>query len=222
MDDVYIPDLKFDRFDIPEPAFDPGMYDNMNYNVDGGGGFEQERLRAALHGSTPGAGGTYKDAMFQLGLTPISDDGRRRGRISGRPESRGRLSERSSDPGSRGKLSDMLEELKSAEGLGGDMASFLPVVEEEEEREWQGPGQGGHLHESDFSLLEGSGPTMPTSDAARPDAAEHAQTLHVLASLRQLAGNTTVLSLDEATTGLSRLDAARTFAHVLGMFVSQH
>ena len=67
---------------------------------DPGSDVEAERLRAALHG-TPGAG-DYKDAMFQLGLTPASEDPNRPGsrhnkRFSGalrRDSTRGRLSER--------------------------------------------------------------------------------------------------------------------------------
>jgi hypothetical protein len=58
------------------------------------------RLRAALNG-TPG-GGDYRDAMFQLGLTPASGSdraslGRRRGRSSAglrRDSESGRLSEK--------------------------------------------------------------------------------------------------------------------------------
>lgn len=62
---------------------------------------ESERLRAALHG-TPG-GGSFKDAMFQLGLTPASDDrrrssdirlGRRLSGALGRDSRAGRLSEK--------------------------------------------------------------------------------------------------------------------------------
>lgn len=61
--------------------------------------FEAERLRAALNG-TPGGGADYKDAMFQLGLTPSEDlsmSGSRRGRFSNaslREFRGGRLSEK--------------------------------------------------------------------------------------------------------------------------------
>ena len=101
----------------------------------------------------------------------------------------------------------MLEDLQAAEG---DMAAALPAVGEEESE----PGKFRSLGISQFSLLEESGPSMAPTQLTGP-LEQHAKTLEVLASLRQLT-TSTELSLSQATIGLRRLEDAQVFSHILG------
>ena len=216
--------VEYDAFGRPHR---PGSLSHSG-GGDDGLDFEAERLRAALNG-TPGAAGDYKDAMFQLGLTPASDDNAVTGgsrpttrRFSAASHRSGRLSEKSSDPGSR-RLSDMLAELAAP----GDLAAALPAVGEEEhdEEAQRAVSGGGGGDVSQFTLLEESGPTLePVYSAVHNDgngnggggSKEHLQTIHVLRSLRDRS-TTAEVSLAQATKGLRRLEAAKVFAHVLGM-----
>ena len=186
----------------------------------GGEEFETERLRAALYG-TPGAG-NYRDAMFQLGLTPASDNENmmsgggignrgRHGRYSNASLSRrdsrgGRLSERSSDPGTH-RLSDLLEDMQAVEG---NLADALPLVGDD--GDGNGPGKE-NLNISQFRLVEESGPSMPHTQLTGP-MEQHSKTFQVLASLRSLT-TSLELSLNQATFGLNRMEAAQVFSHVL-------
>jgi hypothetical protein len=152
--------------------------------------------------------------MFQLGLTPASENenlsggvgGHRnkRGRFSNASlrDSRGRLSGRSDDlAGGSRTFEDILEDMQAE---GGNLADALPIVEGE------GGGDGGV---SQFNLVEESGPSMPHSQLTGP-MEQHSKTFQVLASLRSLT-TSNELSLSQATYGLTRLEAAQVFSHVL-------
>lgn len=101
----------------------------------------------------------------------------------------------------------MLEDLQAAEG---DLAAALPTVGEEDTE--HGRFRPGVL--SQFSLLEESGPSMPPTQLSGP-MEQHVQTLEVLTSLRSLTPSHE-LSLTQATLGLSRMEAAQVFSHILG------
>ena len=99
--DDYVPFPADDYVYFPAPDAEGAAFDafgRRSNDLGDGPEFEAERLRAALNG-TPG-GGDYKDAMFQLGLTPSEDlsmSGSRRGRFSNtsmREFRGGRLSEK--------------------------------------------------------------------------------------------------------------------------------
>lgn len=218
------------EFPIPDDYFPPpedynfggfpgggggGNYNNVNEEVE----YEAETLRAALHG-TPGAG-NYKDAMFQLGLTPASDQenmmsgshrGNHRGRFSNaslRDSRGGRLSGRSDDLGGPRLFEDILEEMQSQ---GGNLADALPIVGEDGGHIVVGGG-GSMGGVSQFKLIEESGPSMPHTQLSGT-MQQHSKTFQVLASLRSLT-TTNELSLNQATYGLTRMEAAQVFSHVL-------
>jgi len=216
----FLPFFSDDYFPPPE-----------NYNFGGvptaaGGGnyneeieYEAETLRAALHG-TPNAG-NYKDAMFQLGLTPASEQENimsgsqrgNRGRFSNaslRDSRGGRLSGRSDDLGGSRPFEDILEEMQSQ---GGNLADTLPIVGEDGENIGVCGGGSGGGGVSQFKLIEESGPSMPQAQLSGP-MEQHSKTFQVLASLRSLT-DTNELSLEQATYGLTRMEAAQVFSHVL-------
>jgi hypothetical protein len=157
--------------------------------------------------------------MFQLGLTPASDQENmmsgshrgNRGRFSNaslRDSRGGRLSGRSDDLGAPRLFEDILEEMQSQ---GGNLADALPIVGEDGENVGVGGGSSGGV--SQFKLIEESGPSMPHTQLSGP-MEQHSKTFQVLASLRSLA-TTNELSLNQATYGLTRMEAAQVFSHVL-------
>ena len=160
--------------------------------------------------------------MFQLGLTPASDNenmsgslghvrNNKRGRYSNaslRDSRGGRLSGRSDDlQGGSRPFEDILEDMQTQEG--GNLADALPIVGEDGENF----GSGGAGGVSQYKLVEESGPSMPHSQLTGPMEL-HSKTFQVLASLRSLT-TSSELSLNQATSGLNRLEAAQVFSHVL-------
>lgn len=159
--------------------------------------------------------------MFQLGLTPASDQenmmsgshrGNHRGRFSNaslRDSRGGRLSGRSDDFGGPRLFEDILEEMQTQ---GGNLADALPIVGEDGGHIVVGGG-GSMGGVSQFKLIEESGPSMPHTQLSGT-MQQHSKTFQVLASLRSLT-TTNELSLNQATYGLTRMEAAQVFSHVL-------
>jgi Conserved region of Rad21 / Rec8 like protein len=161
--------------------------------------------------------------MFQLGLTPASDqenlsggvgglrNHNHRGRYSNASLRDSRRSGRSSDLGGGSRpFEDILEDLQTQQG---NLLDGLPIVGDDRENIIGGSGGGGTGGISQFKLVEESGPSMPQTQLTGP-MEQHSKTFQVLASLRSLTSSLE-LSLTQATYGLNRMEAAQVFSHVL-------